>query len=57
MTGARQKRTRREWEERASSLQPRTQDFVDGRFVPAASGETFADPSPRDGAVLAIDLG
>ncbi len=31
----------------------RGQAFIDGRFTDAASGETFDDISPRDGAVIA----
>jgi gamma-glutamyl-gamma-aminobutyraldehyde dehydrogenase/4-guanidinobutyraldehyde dehydrogenase/NAD-dependent aldehyde dehydrogenase len=31
----------------------RTEAFIDGRFVPAADGATFADVSPRDGTVVA----
>jgi gamma-glutamyl-gamma-aminobutyraldehyde dehydrogenase/4-guanidinobutyraldehyde dehydrogenase/NAD-dependent aldehyde dehydrogenase len=37
----------------ATELRPRTEAFVDGAFVPAASGATFADQSPRDGRRLA----
>lgn len=33
-------------------LQPKGQAFIDGRFANAASGETFANISPRDGAVI-----
>jgi gamma-glutamyl-gamma-aminobutyraldehyde dehydrogenase/4-guanidinobutyraldehyde dehydrogenase/NAD-dependent aldehyde dehydrogenase len=31
----------------------RTEAFIDGRFVPAADGRTFATISPRDGAEIA----
>jgi gamma-glutamyl-gamma-aminobutyraldehyde dehydrogenase/4-guanidinobutyraldehyde dehydrogenase/NAD-dependent aldehyde dehydrogenase len=31
----------------------RTEAFIDGAFVPAAEGSTFADVSPRDGTVIA----
>ena len=31
----------------------RTQAFIDGRFVDAASGETFATENPANGAVIA----
>jgi acyl-CoA reductase-like NAD-dependent aldehyde dehydrogenase len=31
----------------------RTEAFIDGRFVAAADGRTFADVSPRDGRVVA----
>lgn len=33
-------------------LQPKGQAFIDGRFSDAVSGETFANISPRDGAVI-----
>lgn len=42
-----------EWLARAASVAPRTEAFIDGRFVPAASGETFADVAGRDGSVIA----
>jgi acyl-CoA reductase-like NAD-dependent aldehyde dehydrogenase len=41
------------WVELASRLRPRTQAFIGGRFVDAASGETFDDISPRDGRLIA----
>ena len=41
------------WVQAAESLDPRTETFVDGAFVPAASGATFADEGPRDGRKLA----
>ncbi len=41
------------WIDAAECLAPRTQAFVGGAFVPAASGATFADHSPRDGRWLA----
>ena len=31
----------------------RTEAFIDGRFVPAADGQTFATVSPRDGSEIA----
>ena len=31
----------------------RTEAFIDGRFVPAAGGQTFATVSPRDGSEIA----
>ncbi|WP_114391745.1 aldehyde dehydrogenase [Oleisolibacter albus] len=40
------------WEERAARLQIRNQALIDGRLVPAASGKSFDDISPRDGRVL-----
>ena len=45
--------TKAEWERRAASLAPRSQCFIDGAFVDAASGRTFADVCPRDGHVIA----
>ena len=41
--------TRAEWEARASTLRLRTQAFVDGRFVDAASGKTFDCINPATG--------
>lgn len=46
-------RTRDSWQSLADALQPRTQAFIDGRFVDAASGRTFDCLSPVDGRVLA----
>jgi acyl-CoA reductase-like NAD-dependent aldehyde dehydrogenase len=42
-----------EWLARAATIEPRTEAFIDGRFVPAASGETFADVAGRDGSTIA----
>jgi acyl-CoA reductase-like NAD-dependent aldehyde dehydrogenase len=42
-----------EWLERAAALQPRSELFIDGQFVPAASGRTFDDIAGRDGSVIA----
>ena len=44
--------TRKDWEDRAATLRLRSQAFVDGRFVDAASGKTFDCISPIDGRVL-----
>jgi acyl-CoA reductase-like NAD-dependent aldehyde dehydrogenase len=46
-------RTTKEWRERATSLAIHTQAFIDGRYLPAASGATFDDVSPIDGRVIA----
>ena len=46
-------KTRQDWETLASGLPLRHQAFVDGRFVDAASGRTFAATSPIDGRELA----
>jgi acyl-CoA reductase-like NAD-dependent aldehyde dehydrogenase len=40
------------WRERASQLKFRHQAFIDGRYVDAASGETFDCVSPVDGRML-----
>jgi 4-guanidinobutyraldehyde dehydrogenase/NAD-dependent aldehyde dehydrogenase len=42
-----------EWLARAAAVTPRTEAFIDGRFVPAASGETFDDVAGRDGSRIA----
>jgi acyl-CoA reductase-like NAD-dependent aldehyde dehydrogenase len=41
------------WRERAGSLSFRTQAFIDGKYVDAASGETFDDINPANGKLLA----
>ncbi len=41
------------WHERARSLALRTQAFIDGRYVDAASGATFSSVNPATGKVLA----
>jgi acyl-CoA reductase-like NAD-dependent aldehyde dehydrogenase len=45
--------TTADWLARAAEIAPRTEAFIDGRFVPAASGETFADIAGRDGSTIA----
>lgn len=42
-----------DWLERAARVSPRTDMFIDGRFVPAASGRTFPDIAGRDGSLIA----
>ena len=42
-----------DWLARAADVDPRRELFVDGRFVPAASGETFEDIAGRDGRPIA----
>jgi len=37
----------------ASSLSYRSQAFIDGRYVPAASGKTFDNINPATGKVIA----
>jgi acyl-CoA reductase-like NAD-dependent aldehyde dehydrogenase len=49
----RPKLTTADWIDRAASIEPRTEAFIDGRFVPAASGRTFADIAGRDGSTIA----
>ena len=44
--------TRAEWQARAEALQIRSQAFIDGRYVDAASGKTFDCISPIDGRVI-----
>ena len=45
-------RTRDAWQAMADALHLRTQAFIDGRYVDAASGKTFDCISPIDGRVL-----
>ena len=45
--------TAADWIARAAAIAPRTELFVDGRFVPAASGRTFDDIAGRDGSRIA----
>ena len=45
--------TKADWEQRAATVTPRAQLFIDGQFVDAASGKTFDDICPRDGHVIA----
>jgi 4-(gamma-glutamylamino)butanal dehydrogenase len=45
--------TVRDWHAAARTVQPRSDAFVDGAFVPAASGERFATVNPATGEVLA----
>src|SRR5512146_332809 len=42
-----------DWRTLASEIEIRDQAFIGGKFVDAASGETFDCTSPIDGAVLA----
>jgi acyl-CoA reductase-like NAD-dependent aldehyde dehydrogenase len=41
-----------DWIERAGAIRPRSDAFIDGRFVPAASGRTFDDIAGRDGSLI-----
>lgn len=52
-TEASRKLTVDDWIARAATLVPRTELFIDGRFVPAASGRTFEDIAGRDGSTIA----
>jgi hypothetical protein len=39
-----------DWLARAAAISPRNDAFIDGRFTPAASGQTFQDIAGRDGS-------
>ncbi|HEU4529826.1 MAG TPA: aldehyde dehydrogenase [Steroidobacteraceae bacterium] len=41
-----------DWHARAKSAKPRLQAFIAGKYVDAASGETFDDISPIDGRLI-----
>ncbi|MCD7101247.1 aldehyde dehydrogenase [Pseudoclavibacter sp. 13-3] len=41
------------WRQRAAQLRPRTQVYIDGRFLPAHDGRTFETSDPATGAVIA----
>jgi len=45
--------TKTQWQEKARALSFRTQALIDGRFVSAQSGKTFASISPLNGRELA----
>ena len=45
--------TKEEWTKRAGQKVKRTQLWIDGKFVDAASGKTFESINPRDGSVIA----
>ncbi len=45
--------SRDEWKARAAALAPRTEAFIDGAFVPAQSGATYASVNPATGQVIA----
>ncbi len=53
MTSAPTNPTVDDWIARAAEVAPRTELFIDGRFVPAASGRTFDDVAGRDGQRIA----
>ncbi len=44
--------TREQWEARAAALEIRGQAFINGRYVDAASGETFDTINPANGKIL-----
>jgi erythronate-4-phosphate dehydrogenase len=47
-----------DWHARARSLAIQSQAYIDGRYVPAASGKMFDCVSPIDGRLLArVDIG
>jgi acyl-CoA reductase-like NAD-dependent aldehyde dehydrogenase len=41
-----------DWTKRAGQKVSRTQLFIDGKFVDAASGKTFESINPRDGSII-----
>ena len=41
-----------EWRERAASIKPRSQVFIDGKFAPAMNGATFDNINPATGQIL-----
>ena len=45
--------TAQDWRARAAALAINGQAFINGRYLPAASGATFDDVSPIDGRVIA----
>lgn len=45
--------THSDWQHLAGSIEPRTRAFIDGAFVDAADGATFATINPSDGSVFA----
>jgi acyl-CoA reductase-like NAD-dependent aldehyde dehydrogenase len=45
--------SRDDWLDRANTLRPAADLFIDGRFRPAVSGRTFSDIASRDGSVIA----
>jgi gamma-glutamyl-gamma-aminobutyraldehyde dehydrogenase len=45
--------TKSAWLARAAALKPEGRAFIDGAYVPALSGKTFAKSSPIDGRVFA----
>jgi 4-guanidinobutyraldehyde dehydrogenase/NAD-dependent aldehyde dehydrogenase len=45
--------TTSDWLARAAEVAPRRELFIDGRFVPSASGRTFEDITGRDGSKIA----
>ncbi|HKU88858.1 MAG TPA: aldehyde dehydrogenase [Steroidobacteraceae bacterium] len=49
---AQPKVTATQWRERAATLEPRSGVFIDGRFVPSASGATFDNINPATGRSL-----
>jgi acyl-CoA reductase-like NAD-dependent aldehyde dehydrogenase len=44
--------TAEEWRRRAAALTPRTQVFIDGKFQPSVSGETFDNVNPATGTSI-----
>src|SRR5689334_3815380 len=46
--------TATQWRERAAALKPRSQVFIDGRFVSSANGATFDNINPATGRSLGM---
>src|SRR5688572_32972147 len=46
--------TRADWQARADALSIETRAFIDGRYVDAFEGATFACESPIDGRILGL---
>ena len=47
---AKDRPTAADWLARAAAIAPRNEAFIDGRFAPAASGQTFPDIAGRNGS-------
>jgi gamma-glutamyl-gamma-aminobutyraldehyde dehydrogenase len=43
-----------QWRERAAALKPRSQVFIDGRFVSSGNGATFDNINPATGRSLGM---
>ena len=52
MSNAPTLRDRKTWEQLAAQLRPEGRAFIDGKLVPARTGQVFEDVSPIDGRVI-----